>query len=810
SDEDNSEDLDADIFISKFAENLASQVLTLGIDLTMEGCVLEQMFESLPKLLAAFSLRLGHKGSTQTHMDAMYLVHKFRHDISTRFKASIETSVGKSAGQPPTETGASSKPKSSRIRDWLDTDVEQNMAVQPMPEGSSQLPEETLGKCQLGNFEYATVFDSAAFKGLLSSIYQTAFRSTSSPLDAINDIRSKIRGRYRQDGSQKISRHQPSKSYKIYLLADLDLVDFLNKQYTDRPTPKSRAELLSTAITLTGNEVDAQALPCVNYIQQTWPITGLYVVNAICSALDSQASAKEELLDRSEVTANLIQHPVHHRLGIRIKAQGTVDFLGEVAEIFGWLTAALRASPDQDQLAWCEPYLHYSSKGADKVSDVWEMKFKITNPRQGLLDNKLGQCWHGMFRNAAIAKGFPIPRRTRHNTGLEVPLHMAAGLMDSPKLHEFMGHYCLKGFSTMLAPVELIDGVVLWHFYYNPAGKRISYCDAVKNEGKDRISLEELQSSRHVIGWWSNVFYMAGDKDANYDVCRSALPFIGREFALEKVSFSLGHIFTAGCQFSIGKKDTPVHITKQGYVNKLRWIDQKFVILWDEEDKRGWLVRGSSVLLHLVRASLKHCQSDNFNSDFLFDFGAFREPPEDKRFRHKSALVALVDKENRKLPLYREEKTQEKTITSHGRWTKQTETIATFTTLEDKIVEIYETLEKLIDFRAHSAASSKGINAKLNGGGRLKGWDFKDIAISRDPLQLRVASLPDYGKTWSDFAKSIGAVTLFGCGFGDIIKPNLEKSDVDSTQSVRTTMPANKGLLGACLADFEDIAEIHG
>lgn len=116
-----------------------------------------------------------------------------------------------------------------------------------------------------------------------------------------------------------------------------------------------------------------------------------------------------------------------------------------------------------------------------------------------------------------------------------------------------------------------------------------------------------------------------GDISANYNIRSSRLPNPGREFALDKVSFSVGQIVTGGCQFSIGRKDALVNISKQdyGYLAKLQWIEQRYVVLWDEEDKCGWLVKGTSALLHLLRASLEHCRKDKFSSGFLFKQDAF-------------------------------------------------------------------------------------------------------------------------------------------------------------------------------------------
>jgi hypothetical protein len=56
----------------------------------------------------------------------------------------------------------------------------------------------------------------------------------------------------------------------------------------------------------------------------------------------------------------------------------------------------------------------------------------------------------------------------------------------------------------------------------------------------------------------------------NYGIKGSQLKSPGKNFSLEKVSFSVGQIVTGGCQFSIGHKDILVCITRAGYVAKLR------------------------------------------------------------------------------------------------------------------------------------------------------------------------------------------------------------------------------------------------
>jgi len=58
----------------------------------------------------------------------------------------------------------------------------------------------------------------------------------------------------------------------------------------------------------------------------------------------------------------------------------------------------------------------------------------------------------------------------------------------------------------------------------------------------------------------------------NYDIKGLKLGLPGKEFSLEKISFSVGQIVTGGCQFSVGHKDIPVRITRGGYAVKLCWI----------------------------------------------------------------------------------------------------------------------------------------------------------------------------------------------------------------------------------------------
>ena len=192
-------------------------------------------------------------------------------------------------------------------------------------------------------------------------------------------------------------------------------------------------------------------------------------------------------------------------------AEGTADFLAEVGAIISWLAAALRASPDESYMACCTPNVVVKAKYLAR-SREFECHIQLDINVDRSSSGRAGHCWKGLFLNPVVVRGYPILRRPRRDTGLEIPLDMAANLVDAKRLHEFMGQFCLKGFSAMLAPIEVVGETVLWHLYYNAAGERISYLDmSRKQPDLDAINTNVLRSSRHVIGWCSDAMYMFGE-----------------------------------------------------------------------------------------------------------------------------------------------------------------------------------------------------------------------------------------------------------------------------------------------------------
>jgi hypothetical protein len=280
-----------------------------------------------------------------------------------------------------------------------------------------------------------------------------------------------------------------------------------------------------------------------------------------------------------------------------------------------------------------------------------------------------------------------------------------------------------------------------------------------------------------------------------------------------------GNCITGGVQVALALRDRPVRISQDDYIPRLKWISKKFVVFWDEGEKRGWLINGISALLHLTRASLEADRTDEFNSVFQFK----PEDMEESTTPHasNSAIHVLLSNKNMKLPIYprKGEMYDEGTFkhsTSAGfnagpqsaiivqsEWESKTKN--GFIRFEDRVEHIYNILEKLIDHQAN-IASKDGVNIKPRIRKHLEGWDFIDVATDRDPFYPRVATLDTIGKGWVDFTRDIQAVTLFGRGFGDIIRPTTASASCKYWH----TLPRGKYYLAASVLDLRKIMTLYG
>ncbi|CAG8920101.1 unnamed protein product [Penicillium salamii] len=435
--------------------------------------------------------------------------------------------------------------------------------------------------------------------------------------------------------------------------------------------------------------------------------------------------------------------------------------------------SALRSSPVEDRPATCRPFL--LPEVMDEPQSNSEVKCKINFSAEPIIcpPTSNGTCWVDLFRNPVVVEGYPIKRRSILHPGLEMHIGLMAILVGTSYVQPFAGKLFFKGFSTMLMSIKRDTDVMLWHLISCKDDERVSYNEGIPFSNYT-VQPADLEHSRHILGWCSAAICMAGDPHASYQIESSNLPKASKGCLLANASITTSHPIDDREIFAVGKKDSRVRGAGSHYTKNLKWIEQKFFLLWDEEEKRGWLVNGTSTLLHLVLASLERDGGGPFMSTVAFDRNNLKYP---RRYQPCSASWTLGDGSNRQAHVYEFNDDQRVRFDEH-------------------VTQLFEVLEKTIDLQSAALNSYPTLSAPRS---RLEGWDLNNLVSECDPIYAKEAKLDPDGLSWVDLIRSIRAVTLFGSGFGDIIRSSASCTEWSQ-------VPTGKFYLTVCHEDLKRIA----
>lgn len=199
-------------------------------------------------------------------------------------------------------------------------------------------------------------------------------------------------------------------------------------------------------------------------------------------------------------------------------AYGVSVSVAEIGELISWLGAALRTSPRHNGLVHCVPSVHNfvsDNLSSERVEvqlpstvSIFDIEFAMEVVPQ-TLPAANGQCWHDIFKNPVVVRGYPIPQRLEWNTGLEISLNVMVGLARAQRVNRFKEKVYVKGFSTMLVPTKKTTDIICWHLIYNKDGEHISYLDDDQDQ-EQYIGQLDLENYRHILGWCSEAKLYAG------------------------------------------------------------------------------------------------------------------------------------------------------------------------------------------------------------------------------------------------------------------------------------------------------------
>ncbi|KAJ5363917.1 uncharacterized protein N7496_009630 [Penicillium cataractarum] len=787
-----------------YIHELAHELLKVVSTFRLDSISMRRVTDAMPGCLKAFSSRLGSSSVSsqqQVHRDVTVFIHKYRHDIADAFNNSLE--------DPSTETESTvdeNMPLNEKMNLWLSHDAgaaeELLSGFEDGEAGPADLLALLLPIVEMGEEPNSDahhvmpglqkyrecVLEDPAYDWLIGDIQRLCLLEPSSP-DTMAEIGSAILQGVLPP-QLRFSRRESVPSYKMTYSLDWDLVSFLE----DQEYNKDNAEALPLVITLTGSRGAAQALTCAEYLRQTWPSSADEMVKLLQGLLNSEPKSKASgtLPDGTRLSAWFDSSEASKSSKIMVEVRGSAYTIAEVGEQLSWLGSALRSSPQSDQVVYCQPQVgqlravHDEGQNSKK-QQATEFSADISFLIKGTLASKMnGECWHDLFRNGVVVEGFPISRRPEAGAakGLDIPLPMMAGLAQAGYVSTFLGSAIIKGFSSILIPTENHEEMVVWHLVHNQNGDRISYLDSNVLPAKG-ISTLQLSQARHVLGWCSNARHLAGTRDAAYGISGSHLPRLREDGLLSQAFIYNGQMIKGGAPFLVGYKDTPVHVSRGGYLRKLKWIIQKSVVLWDEATKRGWLLNGASALLHLVRASIQHDTTGPFNSECRFRWEDLEEPPAESKSTSEFAIAILLSHRNRGLAIF--------------------EGKDDYVKFEDRVEHFLNILEQIFDYQVHAAGpDGSGYSSKGIPRAHFEGWDFHDLATELDSLHPRLATFAPKGKAWVDFTRSIHAINLLGRDFGEILAP----SDVSCPHWA--SLPKHEYYLAAGVSDLKMVLEYTG
>ncbi|KAJ5549058.1 purine and uridine phosphorylase [Penicillium frequentans] len=741
--------------------------------------ILERIHNVLPRLLKGFALRLGLFGSTQMHGDIMIFILRYRHDIANTLRLKYMQSQG---GSPVPANGDYRMGLDDRMKLWYHTQERANNDLQN-EQNEADTGLETSGKVSVEDGDESIpeiaiyrkfISNSQAYKWLLGSIQREIALSPADP-NAQDAIRAQILESI--PSIWTMGRHDKPKIYQTTFTINWNPVAFVREQGYDQDNDG----YLGKMITITGSRIDAQAMTSLQYIHQTWHSYGAKIIQIVEATLISEQGCEYRCTfpDKTQVGAWI------DGTKFFAKVTGINESIAEIGEQLAWLASALRSSLHDSKLSYCTPFI--SSTTVESISMPTQQASLITKA-SCVIDFRLeageddsppsvGQCWHHLFRNPIVVKGFPIARRSKHGTGLEIPLNLLAALVHAENA-EIFNEYMRD------------EDQITWHLLYNAKGERISYLDGIEGHAEN-ITLSALATSRHILGWCLDAKCYAGSSEAGYSIERSRLRSPSSRCSFSNTVISAGKPITGGDEVIYGNKDVPFRIARSGYFEKLYWINKQYVVMWDVGAKRGWLVNGACALLHLLLASIHSNRTDSLCSVFRLDMASIRGPK--KSFTPHSAMEVLLNPDNLCLELYDAQEGE------------PGEAMIPAVRIRHRVDRLYSMLEKMMD---HQAEVMRGGSDEIwdMPRGNLEGWDFKDLATNEDPLYPRHCKLRTKAKGWVDLARAIRAITLFGSGFGEIIQP-VPTSDSCPHWS---KLPEGKSYLAISDGDLANIIDRYG
>ncbi|KAF6220730.1 hypothetical protein HO133_003163 [Letharia lupina] len=540
--------------------------------------------------------------------------------------------------------------------------------------------------------------------------------------------------------------------YRASIKIQWNILGFMDDQFREDDFPNSA---LSPVVTISGSAQHAQATTCSDYIQQNWPAHGSKVLDALQAALDSPShTSQSKICDRID-DGNISRDGApssHAELEFQVTrgstslyiTSGNPDIVVDVVQQLAWMGAALRTSGD-GRIEYCDSKLEAVLRARGVAPAILKLTFDMNSP-----SGEDQSCWFPLFTNPVIAYGFPTVHRNDHEVGLEIPLEMMAALGGARHAVDFEGGLVLKGYSVLFVPIRVHEESVQWHLICARDEERIPYREA-SVQCPNRVFLkdlnhEALRTTRAYLGWWKEAETHLGTADADYEsIDWSKAKEAGPPPRLTGGTVGVSKIISAQVNFVLGAKDGSFHYSQHEPFQKTVDRSENLpVVLYDQKDRRSWLVPALPVILHIIQ--LRH-----HIKPFVVDGEKVKISPLDPSQQGFAAREAVTKNKSQKL--FDCESNEEKEYC-----------------FRDAVLDTWSILDRLMEREATTQATP-GMAIHATWQSTLHGWEFRAVADEDRHLKQKSQVLEKSAGRWYDLVKDVDAIVLFASGLGDIIKP---------------------------------------
>ncbi|KAF7520123.1 hypothetical protein G7054_g12877 [Neopestalotiopsis clavispora] len=732
---------------------------------------------SLPKLLQSFTRRLGSENSAQIYRDIMRYIHKHRAPITRHFENNVLLAHrdDDDSDEMRRPIGAEMTSPTDLVSNWLNGE-EPNQG-----HGSPSDDElfEGVGDIEYGDHDLSpelsefrrVVETSSAYSWLLKKLEHELLYAVSGE-SHIDKIAKAV---FSHDAFRYVTRKSPPLRCNVEYLVDWNPLDFIYSQrYQEIPSV-----VVANALTLTGSPTQSEALICSDYIKRTWPQSGAHFLSLLQSLLatERETQCSSILNDGTTIRAYM------RNTDCVFEVYGQPDTVVDIGE------QIIRVARETDLIG-------------STISLALELGAEITEEKIAVSDE--GCCWRDLFRDPLLVQGYPIAKRPEHVPGSEMSLTTMMMLIGARRITPFKRNLFIKGHSKMLVATKEANGIVLWHVIANENGQYIYYHDkrVGKNvpEWRHDPKASELIGKRHIVGWWSEIRNVAGTSSGNLSILGSGLPSPGFGFAFDRVTVGGGKYITMNVPIALGRRDKPAKSQRGGfYHDQVREALIQYVVFYDTNEHRAWLLDGATALLHLARASLVADDKNGF--PLLHKHDEIREEGKDTE---TSAPEDEDRKRESKHPANDLDPVKTEVIVTHK---------ATYYRFSDRVSELYSVLEDIFNHQSDMAPDGVGFKVSMSPLQQLEGFDFKDIAGGSKTVHPKSVRLGRRGMGWVDLLRGLHAITLFGRGFGEILQAKAKESDTDAQLSLCADwvrVPSNRHYLAVSNTTLRRILEDHG